>query len=221
MRRPLPRRAALLLGLATLPWLAGCGGGDDAPPPTETFPALDYGYLPKLRLNVASVQVDDSWTPASDSGQHVEYLSPEQPLDALRDMAHTRLVTAGASGQARLVIEDASILRQDNRLDGSMAVRLDVSTGDGTRSGFAEARVARSLPESPDQSDGGRTAAYQLTKQMMDDMNVELEYQVRRTLSDYLQGAESTAPLPPPVQTQDLPPPPGTHYAPTLAAPGS
>jgi hypothetical protein len=220
MRQRIPRRAALLLGLATVPWLAGCGGGD-APPATETFPALDYSYLPKLRLNVASVQVDDSWTPAADSGQHVEYLSPEQPLDALRDMAHTRLVAAGASGQARLVIEDASILRQDNRLDGSMAVRLDVSTGDGTRSGFAEARVARSLPESPDQSDGGRAAAYRITKQMMDDMNVELEYQVRRTLRDYLVSAEPTAPLPPPVQTQDLPPPPGTRYAPTLAPPGS
>ena len=211
-------RPALLAAIAVLPWLAGCGG--DAPPPAaEVFPALDYSYLPKLRLGVASVEVDDTWAPAADSGQHVEYLSAVQPLDALRDLAHTRLVASGSGGQARFVIEDASIIQHGDRLDGSLAVRLDVSTGDGTRSGFAEARVARSLPEAPDQPDGGRGAAYQLTRQMLDDMNVEFEFQVRRTLRDYLQAADGVAPTPPPVQTQDLPPPPGTPTTPMLVQP--
>ncbi len=219
---PVPRRAALLFCLAGPLALAGCGGG--APPP-EVFPPLDYGYLTKLRLNVASIQIDDTWTPAADSGQHVEYLSPVQPLDALRLMAQQRLVASGSSGQARFVIEDASIIQHRDRLDGSLAVRLDVSTADGTRSGFAEARVVRTMPEDPDQSDGGRAAAYRLTKQMMDDMNVEFEYQVRRTLHDYLQTTASSAPVPPPVQTQELAPPPGTTLAPppgvTLTPPGS
>ena len=205
------RRRAVLLFCAAAPLLAGCGG--EAPPP-QVFPPLDYSYLTKLRLNVANVQIDDTWTPAADSGQHVEYLSPVQPLDALRLMAQQRLVASGSSGQARFVIEDASILQRPDSLDGSLAVRLDVSTADGTRSGFAEARVARSLPETPDQADGGRAAAYQLTKQMMDDMNVEFEYQVRRTLRDYLQAGETTAPPAAPVQSQDLAPPPGTTLEP-------
>ena len=45
-------------------------------------------------------------------------------------------------------------------------------------------------------------AWYDLTKQMLDDMNVELEFQIRRSLKDYLQTT-GTAPTPAPVQKQD------------------
>ncbi len=238
----LARRAALrfclaLSATAALPAaLAGCGG--EAPAP-EVFAPLDFSYLTKLRLNVASLEIDDTWTPPADSGQHVEYLSPVQPIDALRQMAQQRLVAAGSSGRARFVIEDASILQGPGRLDGSFAVRLDVSTSDGASSGFAEARVARSQPLNPDDADGGRATAYALTRNMMDAMNVEFEYQVRRSLQDYLQATAGSAPLPPAVQSQPLPPPgtvsplpplpppatyaptPAPTFAPTLAPPGS
>jgi len=146
-----------------------------------------------------------------------------RPVDALRQMAHDRLAASGNSGQARFVIEDASILAGPGRLDGSMAVRLDVGTSDGTRSGYAEAKVVRSITGGPDQADGGRQAAYDLTRRMMDDMNVELEYQIRRTLRDYLLATSLTAPAPGPVQSQDLAPPPGATAAPPtapLAEPG-
>ncbi len=218
-RRLLPRRFALLACLACLPALAGCGGEEPASP--QVFAPLDFSYLTKLRLNVASIDIDDTWTPAADSGQHVEYLSPVQPIDALRRMGQQRLVAAGSSGKARFVIEDASILQQPDSLYGSFAVRLDVSTANGTGSGFAEARVARSQPLDPDASDGGRAAAYQLVKHMMDDMNVEFEYQVRHSLSSYLQTSAGSAPVPPPVQAQPLAPPPGVSLAPPLPAPGS
>jgi hypothetical protein len=39
---------------------------------------------------------------------------------------------------------------------------------------------------------------------MMDDINVEFEYQLRRSLSEYLQTTSPGAPPPPPVQSQDL-----------------
>ena len=42
---------------------------------------------------------------------------------------------------------------------------------------------------------------------MLDDMNVEFEYQVKRSLKEWLLGAAGTAPPPPPVQTESLPPP--------------
>jgi hypothetical protein len=41
---------------------------------------------------------------------------------------------------------------------------------------------------------------------MMEDMNVEFEYQVRRSLRDWLQEP-TTAPPPPPVERQPLGPP--------------
>ena len=36
--------------------LAGCGG-DEPPPAPQNFAALDYAFLPKLRLNVGSIDV--------------------------------------------------------------------------------------------------------------------------------------------------------------------
>jgi hypothetical protein len=203
----LARRGWLAALLGAL-LLAGCGGE----PPPESFPPLTYGYLTKLRLNVASIDIRNDWLPGP--GEHVEYLSPVQPLQALEQMARDRLAPSGNTGRATFIVQDASILAGPGRLDGSLAVRLEVSTSDGARSGYAEARVVRSMTGGPDQADGGRKAAYDLTKQMMDDMNVELEFQIRRTLRDYLLSTSAEAPLPGPVQAQPLAPPPGASAAP-------
>ena len=115
-------------------------------------------------------------------------------------MLRDRLSAGGSSGRAVATIEEARITRGGGGLDGAMAVRVDVLAADGTKAGFAEAQVARRL-------DGVgrdiRGALYDMTKQMLDDMNVELEFQLRRSLRDYLQTT-STAPAPAPVQQQDL-----------------
>jgi hypothetical protein len=42
---------------------------------------------------------------------------------------------------------------------------------------------------------------------MMSDMNVEFEFQVRRSLKEYLQDTATAVPTPAPVQSQDLAPP--------------
>ena len=60
-----PRRTALGALLAT-GLLAACG--EDEPPPV-VFAPLTYGYLTKLRLNVASISLDDDWQPGP--GEHV------------------------------------------------------------------------------------------------------------------------------------------------------
>lgn len=195
---------ALTLGLAVPLLLAGCGddGGTSQP---VVYQQPNYGYLTKLRLNVAQVAIDDNWVPTVRPGQpqHVESLSPVAPVAALRQMAQDRLLTGGSSGSARFTIEDASILRgASDRLDGSFAVRLDIDTSDGQRAGFAEARVVRSMTLGG-ATDGGRATAYALVKQMMDDMNVEFEYQVRHSLGEYLQSTDPIA-APTPVQSQDL-----------------
>ncbi len=216
-----PRRSLLLTLLAGL---TGCVV--DAPPPPLAVVQPDYSYLTKLRLNVATLAIDDSWTPRADSGLHVESLSPIQPIDALRRMGQDRLVAQGTSGQARFVVTDASILQMRGRLDGSFAVRLEVATSDGARSGFAEARVVRVRTLTGDEADGGRAAAYELTRRMMDDLNVEFEFQVRHSLGDYLlaSGENGAAVAPPaPVQSQDLGTPGGpvplTPAPPTVQQP--
>ena len=185
----LPRRTALLL-----PWAAAACGGDT---PTRPMPPLRYDYLAPLRLNVATVDVGNAPPP-----NPIEAQSPA-PLGAtLRQMALDRLAAGGTSGRAVFTIDTAQVERSSNHLDGLAAVRLEIFTDDDARAGFAEARVTRSF------TTGGnlREALYDLTRQMMDDMNVELEFQIRRSLRDWLQDP-TAAPPPAPVEQQELPAP--------------
>ena len=187
----LPRRLILFAPLL----LPACG--DDEPLRT-TFPPLRYDYLTPLRLNVGTVDFAPTPPPSP-----LDALSPVPVAEALRQMAQDRISAGGSSGTALVTIEEARLTRTGNTLDGTMALRVDVSAADGSRSGFAEARVSRS------RTGLGRNLRgplYDITKQMLDDMNVELEYQLRLSLKDYMQTA-TPAPAPAPVEKQDLPPP--------------
>lgn len=193
------RRALVLLpllGMAAA--LAGCGG--DPPPLRTSYPPLRYEFLTPIRLNVASLEVrDESAGPPGVGGS-----LPVPPAQALRQMAEDRISAAGGSGKAVFLIEVAAIVPEGRGLVGNLAVRLEVQSADGARSGFAEARVARRVSNT-----GGdpRGAAYDLLRQMMGDMNVELEFQVRRSLRDALQTTAPNAPPPAAVEQQDLSPP--------------
>jgi hypothetical protein len=190
--RLLSRRSSLLL-----PWLlAACGGGSN-----RTYPPLRYGYLTPLRLNVAALQIEQRYVP-SGVAPDVSQLDPMPPVLALRNMAADRLQAFGSSGKAAFVIQDASLTRQRDTIVGNFAVELDVYTATNTRAGFAEARVSRTY--SGDLDDLPATL-YDMTKTMMDTMNVEFEFQLRRSLQAWLvpEGA-----VQPPVQQQPLVPPP-------------
>lgn len=183
----LARRLALTAPL----WLVGCG--DDGPP--RDYAPLRYNFLTPLRLNVASVDFAALPPPGP-----LDSLSPAPPGPALRQMAEDRLSAGGSSGRGLVTIDEARIVRSGGGLDGTLAMHLDILSADGSKAGIAEARVTRRV------NNTGRNllaAIYDMTKLMLDDMNVELEFQLRRSLRDYLQTT-STAPAPAPVQQQTL-----------------
>lgn len=185
-RRALP----LLLALALA--LAGCGEGH---PPVD-FAPIRSDYLTPLRLDVARLEVGPVPQPdPQDAGL------PVTPGQALRQLIEDRLSAAGTAGEARVTLQEARVRQTSRGLAGAMAVRIDLSSP--TRSGFAEARVERSVGD-PD--DDARVARYELIKRLVADMNVELEYQVRRSLGAALQSA-GAAPPPASVRQQPLPPP--------------
>lgn len=187
-RRTLIRHSSLLL-----PWLlTACGGGEP-----RDFPPLRYGYLEPLRLNVAAVRIEQRFVPSGEPPD-VSQADPDPPVRALRAMAEDRLQALGSSGQAVFVIQDASLTRQGDTITGSMAVRLDIQATGTTRAGYAEARVSR---ERTGDIDDVPTTLYDMTKQMMDAMNVEFEYQVRHSLRPWLLSAGAAAT---PVQQQPL-----------------
>lgn len=198
----------LLLVLA----LAACGSDEDTAAP-QTFPPLTYGYLTKLRLNVAAIQVQNAAPPAT--GDDVSAQSPVPPAQALTQMAQDRLFAAGTSGTAVFTIDRASILREPGGvLQGNLAAHLDILTAGGTRAGFAEMQVSRE--HTPGDDENRAQVLYGMTKQMLDDMNVELEFQVKRSLHDWLVPDAAT---PAPVQAAPLEGPPAAAPPPVAAPP--
>ncbi len=213
------RRSAWLargaLGACLL--LAACNGAERT---EASFGQPDYSYLPKLRLNVGTITIEDHAAAGADPGG-LDQEAPVPPAQALRQMAHDRLVAAGNSGTGLFTIDQATITGGGGVLDGHLSAHLDILTANGGHAGYAEAHVSRQLVPGPATSDGGtRAELYDLTTQMMQDMNVELEYQVRRSLRDWLVDA-SGAPVAGSVEQQTLAPPgapPGTPLGTPLGA---
>ncbi len=85
-----------------------------------------------------------------------------------------------------------------------MTVRVDVASADGQRTGFTEAAVSHS-EAAPDDDSNMPAALYDMTKQLMDAMNVQLQYHVQHDLSAWVvyTPAESFQPR----RSQRLPPP--------------
>ncbi len=206
------RRSSLLLTFGTVLALAGCA--DDAPPVVQSFPALHFEYLPKIRLNVGAIDVQDRSLPVGP--QDIAAQSPAVPAQALQQMARDRLFAAGTAGTAVFTIDQASIVREPGgALDGHLAVHLDITNASGLRSGFAEAQISRQHVPGTN-TEQASAVLYDMTRHMMDDMNIELEYQAKRTLRPFL-VAPGDAPAP--VAAQDLSPqtaPPAVPAPPAL-----
>ncbi|MBE7210579.1 MAG: hypothetical protein INR65_06130 [Gluconacetobacter diazotrophicus] len=196
------RLTATATALCCLLPLAACGGGGSSA--NRDYKPLTFGYLTPLRLNVGEVRIEDHVPPPGPDD--LQSQSPDPPEQALKQMGQDRLAAAGSSGTAVFTIDQASITGQPGgTLNGSAAVHLDVLAKDGSHAGYAEAHVSRQFTPGTDGGDNGgvRGQLYDLTQHMMQDMNVELEFQVRRTLGDWLVDAGG-APVSDGVQQQNL-----------------
>jgi hypothetical protein len=185
----LTRRTSLLLPFL----LAGCGGGSRP----RVYAPLHYDYLVPLRLNVSTLQVEQRYVP-SGAPPDVSQYDPVPPVRALRTMAEDRLQALGSADLAVFVIQDASLTRRGDTLSGNFSVQLDIYNTPTNRAGYAQASVSSTYTGDLDDLPG---RLYDMTKDMMDRMNVEFEYQVRRSLSSWLLPAGAAQG---PVQQQPL-----------------
>ena len=125
-------------------------------------------------------------------------------------MAEDRIQALGNADLAIFVIQDASLTRQKDTVVGNFAVQLDIYNTPTTRAGVRQAQACHrtytgDLDDLP-------SRLYDMTKDMMDRMNVEFEYQVRRSLGSWLLTAG--APQAPVEQQPLTQTPPGALPAP-------
>ena len=163
--------------------LAGCG----SPQAPQTFAPLDYAYLPPIVLKVSQLEVANNYVPTPSEATLIGQ-DPEPPATALMNMLSRRLVASGAPGTGTVTIETASIDQVGDNLTGAMTVDVHLSSADGNATGYTEASVSatQTAPDPDASPDDVRAALYGLTKRLMDNMNVQLQYQIQHNLGPWL-----------------------------------
>ncbi|MDB5412849.1 MAG: hypothetical protein JWR10_1184 [Rubritepida sp.] len=202
----LHRRSLLILP-------AALGACSSTPPPQIEGPPISYSYLTQLRLDVATVTIEDR-NPNAGPNDIGRELNPTA-AEAVRIMGRDRLAAFGTEHKARFSVTRAQILRTRNvgrggafssdpgeRLDCQLTARLDILDGNDRRLGFAEASAERSQ-STESTGNSRRIAAESLLRQAMFDLNTEFEFQLRRALRPYLVEGPAAAP-PPPVNREEL-----------------
>jgi len=163
--------------------LAACS----APPPPPTFAPLDYSYLPPMALNVANLNVVNNYVPSPDQATLIGE-DPAPPGATLLAMLQHRLVPTGTPGTGTVTIQVASLGEANGLTSGTMTVDVSLVSADGRSTGFTEASVSASQPEPQSTASPAdmQTALYALTKQLMDAMNVQLQYQIQHSLPSWI-----------------------------------
>lgn len=215
-----------LLSALPLLALAACG----TTPPAPVFTPLDYSYLPPILLKVAQVNVVNAYVPTS-SQVRMAGLDPAPPAETLLAMLKHRLQPAGQPGTATVTVESAYVDQVGGNLVGQMTVDVNLTSANGLATGFTEASVSatQTVPQS-DNVDDTRAALYGLTKRLMTQMNVQLQYQVQKNLPHWISWTnspvtgvgmnEANGDAGGSVQTSPLAPPPGVAHT-TMATPAA
>ncbi len=179
LKRPL----FLLAALVAL--LAGCSSSP--PPPPPVFTPLTYNYLPPIVLTVSNIAFQNSYVPDPQAAALIAQ-DPAPPAATVMAMAQHRLVANGTPGTGTFTLETASIEPAGDNYIGNISIRLDVVSADGRKTGYTEASVAvtQTAPDPDAGPDQVQEVLYSMTKQLMDELNVQLQYQIQRNMGSWV-----------------------------------
>lgn len=189
--------------LARLVVLSFSIGACSTPVVERAFPPISYVGQPPIRLNVAAIDVKQSYLP-SNADPHVDHLFPEPPMKAAAQWAKDRLQAAGQDGTLTYDVVDASAIDtklprssgltaltsidQSDQFDLTITVKISAVSGDNLHRGSAEATVKRSHTISEKTTPAERNGIwYDMTQQAMDEINAQLEGQIERNLAWFKQ----------------------------------
>lgn len=174
-----------------------------SPGEERSFPDLSFSGQQPIRLNVATIDVTQSYVP-SNADPHVDQLFPEQPVKAATQWAHDRLQAAGSGGTASYDVVDASAIDtklprstgisalttvdQTDRFDLSITVKLSAVSGDNLHRGSTQVTVTRSQTISEKTTDVERDGVwYDMTKDAMAELDAKLSAQIDSNLAWFRQ----------------------------------
>ncbi len=196
--------SARVLGALALTLLWSC-----APIPAQApLPQLTYGHLGVLRLDARTVEIVAEYSPPL-TYPNVEHLFPVSPEAALRRWAVDRLQPAGrqALGDGRRVIvlvKDARVVEtrlprteglrgaftedQSERYDAVLEVAIEIRSDRANfRDAFVTARAERSRTVTEGISISARERVwFEITESLMNDLNRELDRQMRENFRQFL-----------------------------------
>lgn len=206
----------------TLPFLAlaACA----STPPAATFAPLDYSYLPPILLKVSQINVTDTYVPTPSQAQTAE-IDPAPPGPILLSMLKQRLQPAGQPGTGTVTVQTAYVDNVNGMLVGQMTVDVNLASANGLSTGFTEASVSASqtAPTSGN-ADDMQAALYDLSKRLMTQMNVQLQYEIQKNMPSWVSWTTTGAPSSAAtsagasMQTTTLAPPPGVATVPGMAS---
>ena len=197
MRKPYWKTRAFAVVALAAGLLTACA----QTPPPDPLPELTFAQLGKIQLNVASVEIVESYIPPL-RGPNIEHLFPLSPTQAARRWSEDRLTALGTEGRAQFVIDTASVTEtvlpvekglrgavtvdQASRYDATLVVTLEIRNDRGFRLAFATARAERSTTVPEDLTLNERNAIqFRLVEGLMADLNEALEARIREFLSAY------------------------------------
>jgi hypothetical protein len=190
------RILALVLALGLSLWLTAC----ETPVKTQKLPDLTFAHLTPIKLNVSKINVVLHYQ-SPVRAPNVEHLFPTLPAAAIKQWARDRLLAVGDSGEAQLVIVNASAVekqlllkkgfsstftrQQTQRYDASVEVRLRISSSLGQGSTLAHATRFATVREDTTVNKRER-AWFDLTEALVHDFDAVMEENIRQHLGRWL-----------------------------------
>ncbi len=178
--------------------LAAC----ETPDPTPRYPDITFTHQAPIQFDVHDVDYVQAYVPPA-TMPNVEHLFPVRPTVVARRWAADRIAAVGLQGIVRVTLLEAPVIEtaldttsgikgafiddQAARYDARVIIRIEIINSLGETEGRVEAVAhrTRSVPE-------GITLVereqiwFELTEQVMRELDVELESTIRRYLGDYI-----------------------------------
>jgi hypothetical protein len=182
--------------------LAAGLGGCETPVTNTVFPDLTYGHLPPIRLKVARIEVVAAYV-SPGARPNVEHLFPVAPAAAAARWLRDRLEATGGRGLVRATVLQGGVVEvplkkttgvrgaftvdQSERYDAVLEIKIQVIRENGSEAAMVSSRAERSRTVAEDISPYAREKLwFGMTEAMMNDLNTDLERQIRTYFTGYL-----------------------------------